>query len=114
VKKLAKQTRIKVYHNFDEEEYLNNKINITFRNINTVIKLIFKNTKDQSAIFAVSSSSYVKNSQEIIDEKRLSEIQKIASTMKVAIPKRFETKSSVREFIQSREFISAIKISMNV
>lgn len=34
--------------------------------------------------------------------------------MKVAIPKRFETKSSVREFIQSREFISAIKINMSV
>jgi hypothetical protein len=79
-----------------------------------VIKLIFKNTKDQSAIFAVSSNSYVKNSQEIIDEKRLNEIQKIANTMKVQIPKRFETKSSVREFIQSREFISAIKLNMSV
>ena len=32
--------------------------------------------------------------------------------MKVYIPKRFESKSSMREFIQSREFICAIKISM--
>ena len=52
--------------------------------------------------------------KEIIDEKRLNEIQKIATTMKVQIPKRFETKSSVREFIQSREFISAIKLNMSV
>ena len=34
--------------------------------------------------------------------------------MKVQIPKRFETKSSLREFIQSREFISAIKLNMSV
>ena len=34
--------------------------------------------------------------------------------MKVNIPKRFDSKTAVREFIQSREFIAAIKQSMGV
>lgn len=51
--------------------------------------------------------------QSQIDENRLKEIQKIASTMKVNIPKRFESKTAIREFIQSREFIAAMKQSMN-
>lgn len=29
------------------------------------------------------------------------------------IPKRFESKTAIREFIQSREFITAMKQSMN-
>ena len=33
--------------------------------------------------------------------------------MKVNIPKRFESKTAIREFIQSREFIAAMKQSMN-
>jgi len=34
--------------------------------------------------------------------------------MKVNIPRRFDSKSAIREFIQSRGFISAIKQSMNM
>lgn len=33
--------------------------------------------------------------------------------MKVPIPKRFESKTSLREFIQTREFILAMKTKMN-
>ena len=33
--------------------------------------------------------------------------------MKVGIPKRFESKTALREFIQSREFIAAMKLSMS-
>ena len=33
--------------------------------------------------------------------------------MKVGIPRRFDSKSAIREFIQSREFITAMKQSMN-
>lgn len=83
------------------------------RNINIVVRLIFKNTKDQSAITAMSQGTSASTIQSQIDENRLKEIQKIASTMKVNIPKRFESKTAIREFIQSREFIAAMKQSMN-
>ena len=33
--------------------------------------------------------------------------------MKVPIPKRFESKAALREFIQTREFVQAMKGSMN-
>ena len=84
---------------------------MAIRNINAVVRLIFKNTKDQSAITAQSPGSTSLQSQ--IDENRLREIQKIASTMKVGIPRRFDSKTAIREFIQSREFISAMKLSIN-
>lgn len=34
--------------------------------------------------------------------------------MKVNIPRRFDSKTAIREFIQSREFIAAIKQNMNI
>lgn len=37
---------MKIYHPFDDDKYYNNKLNTKIRNINTAIKLIFKNTKD--------------------------------------------------------------------
>ena len=33
--------------------------------------------------------------------------------MRVNIPKRFENRAAIREFIQSRDFITAMKYSMN-
>jgi hypothetical protein len=64
---------------------------VTIRNINTVIRLIFKNTKEQSAITAISNSS-VHMAQTLMDENRVREIQKIAVAMKVAIPRKFDSK----------------------
>jgi len=37
--------------------HFNHKLNITIRQINAVIRLIFKNTKEQSAITAISPGS---------------------------------------------------------
>ena len=39
-------TKIKIHHEFDTGLHFNHKINITIRNINAVIRLIFKNTKE--------------------------------------------------------------------
>ena len=106
-------TKIKIWHEFDTALHFYHKFNVTVRNINIVVRLIFKNTKDQSAITAMSQGTSASQIQSQIDENRLKEIQKIASTMKVNIPKRFESKTAIREFIQSREFIAAMKQSMN-
>ena len=106
-------TKIKIWHEFDNALHFHHKFNATVRNINIVVRLIFKNTKDQSAITAVSLGTSSLQTQSLIDENRLKEIQKIASTMKVNIPKRFESRTAIREFIQSREFIAAMKQSMN-
>ena len=62
----------------------------------------------------MSPGSSLLQDQRLIDENRLREIQRIANTMKVNIPRRFDSKAAIREFIQSREFISAIKQSMNL
>jgi hypothetical protein len=39
-------TKITIYHEFDNSLHYNHKVNVVLRNINAVIKLIFKNTKD--------------------------------------------------------------------
>ena len=92
-------TKIRIWHEFDPALHFNHKFNVTVRHINVVVKLIFKNTKDQSAITAMSQGTSLSQIQSQIDENRLKEIQKIASTMKVNIPKRFESKTAIREFI---------------
>ena len=67
-----------------------------------LIRLIFKNTKDPNE---------PKNQ---IDDKRVKEIEKISNTMKVKIPNKFDSNIAIREFIQSREFIAAMKQNMNI
>ena len=79
--------------------HYNHKTNIVIRNINAVIRLIFKNTKDQQAITALSPGNSAHAMQSFIDENRIKEIQKIANTMKVNIPRRFDSKTAIREFI---------------
>jgi len=39
-------TNMKIYHPFDNHEHFYHPINITLRNTNFIIKLLFKNTKD--------------------------------------------------------------------
>ena len=72
--------------------HFHHKLNVTIRHINAVIRLIFKNTKEQSAITAISPGSSIHMTQTLIDENRLREIQKIANTMKVAVQRRFDSK----------------------
>ena len=39
-------TNMIIHHPFDNSAHFNHKTNIVIRNINSVIRLIFKNTKD--------------------------------------------------------------------
>ena len=50
----------------------------------------------------------------LIDENRVNELQKIAKKINIVIPKKFESKTSLREFFFSRDFILNVKIKMNV
>lgn len=50
-------TKMIIHHEFDPLLHFYHKVNITIRNINAVIRLIFKKTKDQAAITAVSPGS---------------------------------------------------------
>ena len=67
-------TKIKIWHEFDKGLHFYHKFNVTVRHINVVVKLIFKNTKDQSAITAMSAGSNSSQIQTQIDETRLREI----------------------------------------
>lgn len=42
----APPTKIKIWHEFDNALHFYHKFNVTVRNINVVVRLIFKNTKD--------------------------------------------------------------------
>jgi uncharacterized protein (DUF1499 family) len=53
------QTKMVVHHEFDPLLHFHHKVNVTIRNINAVIRLIFKNTKDQTAITAISPGSSI-------------------------------------------------------
>ena len=79
--------------------HFNHKSNVVLRNINAVIRLIFKNTKEQQAITALRDAGPSHLPKNQIDENRVKEIQKIANTMKVNIPRRFDSKTAIREFI---------------
>ena len=48
-----------------------------------------------------------------MEEYRIVELQKIAKQINISIPKKFDSKSSLREFFYSREFILNVKIKMN-
>ena len=63
-----------IHHEFGNTLHFHHKVNVTIRNINAVIRLIFKNTKDQSAITAISPGSNLHHTQAMIDENRLREI----------------------------------------
>ena len=106
-------TQITIHHKFDNNLHFNHQLNKTIRNINAAIKLIFKNDKDRSAITVSSGGATYSSQYQAIDEDRVRAIQKVAMAMKVPIPKRFESKAALREFIQTREFVQAMKGSMN-
>jgi len=106
-------TSMVIHHPFDASLHFNHKTNIVIRNINSVIRLIFKNTKDQAAITSINPGNSIHQMQTYIDHHRIKEIQKIANTMKVNIPRRFDSKTAIREYIQSREFITAMKQSIS-
>lgn len=104
--------RIQIYFKDNTTEmYRNHKINKAINLINHIIRLIFKNNKDSQALTATNISSMAPNS--LLDVTRINEIQKIAKQINIVIPRRFDSKASLREFFYSRDFILTVKIKMN-
>ena len=92
----------------------NHKINKAINTINNIIRLIFKNNKDSLAITSTNNTSTLNNvpANRLMDEQRIGELLKIAKQININIPKKFDSKSSLREFFYSREFILTVKIKM--
>jgi hypothetical protein len=67
-------TNVIIHHPFDVNLHFNHKTNIVIRNINSVIRLIFKNTTDQAAITAINPGNSIHQTQSYIDDHRIKEI----------------------------------------
>jgi len=52
-------TKMTIHHTFDPMLHFSHKVNVTIRSSNAAIRLIFKNTKEQTAITAVSPGSTI-------------------------------------------------------
>ena len=92
--------------------YKSHKINKAITLINHIIRLIFKNNKDSLALTSSNSNnSSAPNS--VVDLSRITELQKIAKQINIQIPRKFDSKASLREFFYSRDFILNVKIKMN-
>ena len=102
-----------IYH-IDKDLHGEHKINIIIKKINQIVRLIFKNTKDSQAITAGSGGSVmVPALRNPSEDLRFQELARIIKTMNINIPKKFESKTALREFFYSREFILNLKIKMN-
>ena len=92
----------------------NHRINKAINTINNIIRLIFKNSKDSLAITATNHNNTLNGppANRLMEEYRIVELQKIAKQININIPRKFDSKSSLREFFYSREFILNVKIKM--
>lgn len=107
-------TNVKIFHAFANEEHFYHPINVTLRNTNFIIKLLFKNTKEQQALTSCTSpasnlfsrvnidqvedsnphttsmATFAPQNHLLPEEVRLKQIQDIAKYMKISIPKRLD------------------------
>ena len=115
-KKLVKH-QVHIFHEWadDEDSILRtHKINKAINTINSIIRLIFKNNKDSLAITTSNNPSMLggPSGNRLIEDTRIEQMQKITKQIGIHIPKKFDSKQSVREFFHSREFILNVKIKM--
>ena len=112
--KPAKNAKQKPHIYFvDDLRHKNHKVNKAVNTINNIIRLIFKNSKDSVALTSSMGQSSLSGSNRLIDEAKIQEISKIAKQVQINIPKKFDSKSALREYFFSREFILNMKIKMN-
>jgi hypothetical protein len=95
---------VKIHHEFDPSEHFNHPTNVILRNHNFIIRTLFKNTREQQAL---TNNPVVES-----DELRLKQVSEIAAYVKIKIPGRFQFDSNkaIREFINSRQFITDMKL----
>ena len=77
--------------------------------------MIFKNSKGSVAITATNNTDMLSGpppNRLMEDYKKIDELQKIAKQINISIPRKFDSKASLREFFYSREFILTVKIKM--
>ena len=115
-KKLVK-SRVHIFHEWADEEHSvlkTHKINKAINTINSIIRLIFKNNKDSLAITTSNNPSMLggPSGNRLIEDTRIEQMQKITKQIGIHIPRKFDSKQSVREFFHSRDFILTVKIKM--
>ena len=110
----AVPNRINIYHDVSSiQRHENHKINKAIKRINQIVKLIFKNTKDSTAITTGSGGSVlVPERRNASEDIRFQELSRIVKQINIVIPKKFESKTQLREFFYSRDFILSLKIKM--
>lgn len=103
-----------IYHEVEDSVLKNHKTNKAINTINNIIRLIFKNNKDSVAITTTNNSSSLNGpmANRLTDDHRINELQKIAKQINIQIPRKFDSKLSLREFFYSREFILNVKTKM--
>lgn len=103
-----------IFHEWDDNVLRSHKINKAINTINNIIRLIFKNNKDSLAITTTNNTNSLSGptGNRLIEDTRIQELQKIAKQINIQIPKKFDSKQSLREFFHSREFILNLKIKM--
>ena len=116
-KKESAKLKVHIFHEWTDFvlELKGHRINKAINTINNIIRLIFKNSKDSLAITATNPNNSSLNgppANRLMEEYRIVELQKIAKQININIPRKFDSKSSLREFFYSREFILNVKIKM--
>lgn len=113
-KKESLKQRVKVFHEWDDSILKTHRINKAINTINNIIRLIFKNNKDSMAITATNQSNSLNGPppNRLVEDYRITELQKISKQINIQIPRKFDSKSALREFFYSREFILNVKIKM--
>jgi hypothetical protein len=106
--------KVQIFHESVDHLLKGHKINKAINIINNIIRLIFKNNKDSLAITSTNNSNSLAGppSNRLMEDHKIGELQKIAKQINIIIPKKFDSKSSLREFFYSREFILTVKIKM--
>ena len=114
VKSELVKRKVHIFHESVDHLLKGHKINKAINIINNIIRLIFKNSKDSLAITSTNNSYSLTGppANRLMEDHKIGELQKIAKQINIVIPKKFDSKSSLREFFYSREFILTVKIKM--
>lgn len=64
-------TRITIHHEFDNTLHFSHKLNVTIRNINAAVKLIFKNKTDSGAMAHGATGPVYQSQWTAVDEQKV-------------------------------------------
>lgn len=92
--------RVKIYHDTSLNDlHKDHQVNRAISTINQIVKLIFKNTKETTAVTFGSGGKVDVPKQKVPGEdKRFQELSKLVKQLGITIPKKFDSKLALREF----------------